>query len=149
MSPLAELLLFAASRAELVADVIRPNLEKGIVVISDRYADSSIAYQGYGRGLEISTIQEINTIATQEISPQLVILLDIPAETGLSRKRTAKDRFERESLAFHQRVRQGYLEMANAEPERWLVVNALLARTEIEEIIWKKVSPLIQKEGMK
>lgn len=149
ISPLAELLLFAACRAELVTQVIRPNLEKGMAVISDRFADSSVAYQGYGRGLEINTIQEINSIATRGVSPHLVILLDIPVELGLSRKGAGKDRFESEDFAFHQRVRQGYLEMAKASPQRWLVVDASLPRAGVEEIVWEGVSRLIKPEGNK
>jgi len=148
ISPLAELFLFTASRAQLVVKVIRPNLEKGIIVICDRYFDSTVAYQGYGRGLDLNFIQVINASATQGLLPELVILLDIPVEIGLARKRSVRqDRFEREEIAFHQWVREGYLKMAKAEPERWLVVDATLPKKEVEQIIWERVKKLLQKGG--
>ena len=148
ISPLAELFLFAASRAQLVSEVIRPSLGRGTMVICDRYTDSTIAYQGYGRGINLDTIQVVNNIATQGIFPDLVILLDIPVEIGLARKKTARqDRFEKEEIAFHQRVRAGYLKMAVAAPERWLVVDAGLPRRKVGRIIWEVVGELLQKEG--
>jgi dTMP kinase len=137
-------LLFAASRSQLVAEVIRPNLSRGVVVICDRSAFSTVAYQGYGRGLDLHIIQAVNAIATQELLPELVILLDIPAEVGLARKRRAKlDRFEREEVAFHQRVRYGYLQLAAADSERWLVINATLPKAEIEQVVWEGVRKLL------
>ena len=147
ISPLAELLLFNTSRTQLVDEVIRPNLEKGKVVISDRYADSTTAYQSYGRGLDLEMVKAINNAATQGIKPNLTVLLDISAEEGLARKKTKRqDRFEREDIAFHQRVREGYLKLAASDPERWLVVDASQPRRKITEIIWQKVSQLLSKE---
>jgi len=144
ISPLAELFLFAASRAQLVAEVIRPSLGRDTMVICDRYADSTVAYQGYGRGLDLDVIQTVNTMATQGLRPDLVILLDLPVEIGLARKRSArKDRFEREELAFHHRVREGYLKMAAADPQRWLVVDATLPKKKVAQIIWKRVKGLL------
>ena len=144
ISPLTELFLFAASRAQLVAEVIRPNLGSGTIVICDRYTGSTVAYQGYGRGLDLDVIQTVNTIVTQGLSPDLVILLDIPVEIGLARKRSAKeDRFESEELTFHQQVREGYLRMAAADPGRWLVVDATLPREKVEQVIWEKVKSLL------
>jgi dTMP kinase len=144
ISPLAELFLFAASRAQLVADVIRPSLARGVMVICDRYADSTVAYQGYGRGLDLDVIQAVNTTATQGFLPDLVILLDLPVEIGLARKRSAReDRFEREEMAFHHRVREGYLKMASADPQRWLVVDATLPKKRVEQIIWERVKGLL------
>jgi len=144
ISPLAELLLFAASRAQLVAEVIRPNLGSGTIVICDRYTGSTVAYQGYGRGLDLGVIQTVNAVVTQGLSPDLVILLDIPVEIGLARKRSAKeDRFESEELTFHQQVREGYLRMAAADPGRWLVVDATLPREKVEQVIWEKVKSLL------
>ncbi len=144
ISLLAELFLFAASRAQLVAEVIRPSLGSGTIVICDRYTGSTVAYQGYGRGLDLDVIQTVNTLVTQDLPPDLVILLDIPVEIGLARKGLARsDRFEREELAFHQRVRQGYLHMAAADPERWLVVDATLPRRKVERVIWEKVNSLL------
>jgi len=147
ISPLVELMLFNASRAQLVAEVIQPGLKGGTVVISDRFADSTTAYQGYGRGLDLEMVKAINNAATQGLKPTLTILLDISAKEGLTRKRKRQDRFEREALAFHQRVRDGYLRMAAYEPERWLVVDANQPREKIARIIWQRVSRLLSTEG--
>ncbi len=132
------------SRAHLVSQVIRPALEKGSLVICDRFADSTTAYQGYGRGLDFALIEAANNIATQGLRPDLTVLLDISVERGLARK-NLRDRFEREELAFHQRVRQGYLEMAAKEPGRWLVLDGSLPKREIESIIWQRVQQLLPK----
>jgi len=143
ISPQAELFLLAASRAQLVAEVIRPALEEGKVVICDRFTNSTVVYQGYGRGLDFTAIKMVNNMATRHLSPDLIILLDIPPEKGLARKRSLKDRFELEALAFHKRVREGYLKMAGAEPGRWLVIDASLPKTKVAEIIWSEVSALL------
>ena len=148
MSPLTELLLFNASRAQLIDEVILPNLAKGKTVICDRYADSTTAYQGYGRGLDLAMVTAINNTATQGLKPDLTVLLDIPAEEGLARKSTKRqDRFEQEEVAFHQRVREGYLKMAANNPERWLVVNASKNKEEIAQIIWQRVRQLLPSRG--
>jgi dTMP kinase len=142
--PLAELLLFAACRIQLVNEVIHPNLQQGKVVICDRFADSTVVYQGYGRGFDLETIKKINELATQGIKPGLTILLDIPTQKGLSRKQNKmNDRFEAEDIAFHNRVRNGYLKLAVEEPERWLVVDATLPRARIGKIIWDRVNQLL------
>jgi dTMP kinase len=144
ISPLAELLLFNASRAELVAKVIRPALDGGSVAISDRYIDSTIAYQGYGRGLDLDTVAAINDKATGGLKPNLTILLDIPAEEGLGRKKASRrDRFEQEDIDFHRRVRDGYLRLAAAEPSRWLVLDATQSKDKVEQLIWQKVNQQI------
>lgn len=142
LDPETELLLFNASRAQLISQVIRPALKSGTVVICDRFYHSTIAYQGYGRGLDFALIEAANNIATQGLRPDLTLFLDMPVEQGLARKRL-RDRFEREDLAFHQRVRQGYLEMAAKEPERWLVIDASLPRRDIARLIWERVEPLL------
>ncbi len=148
ISPLTELLLFNASRAQLVTRVILPHLESGEVVICDRYADSTTVYQGYGRGLELSTVEAINQAATKGLKPDLTVLLDMPVEEGLARKGFAKqDRFEQEDVAFHQRVREGYLKLAANEPQRWLVIDATRSKEEIREVIWQKVSQLLSQQG--
>lgn len=147
LSPRAELLLFAACRAQLGAEVILPALEEGKVVICDRFSHSSSAYQGYGRGLNLQLIEMVNDWATQNLKPDIIILLDIPPEQGLARKRRLKDRFELEQLPFHHRVRLGYLEMAATDPDRWLVIDASLPKGEIAEIVWEKVSSLLQGRG--
>ena len=143
ISPQAELFLFAASRAQLLAELIRPALEEGKVVICDRFAHSTLVYQGYGRGLDLTTVEMVNNMATQKLKPDLTIFLNIPPERGLARKRSLKDRFEIEDLSFHRRVREGYIKMAAAETDRWLVIDASLPKGKIAEIIWDKVSKLL------
>lgn len=146
IDPRAELLLFTASRAQLVATVIRPTLKSGAVVICDRFYHSTIAYQGYGRGFSLELIQATNTFATGGLKPDLTVLLDLPMEHRLSRK-TPGDRFEREETAFHQRVRNGYLEMANEEPDCWLLIDGSLSKKEIECIIWERIEQLLNSGG--
>jgi len=144
VDPLTELLLFNGSRAQLLSEVIRPALKSGTTVICDRFCHSTIAYQGYGRGLDLDLIEASNNIATQGLRPDIIVLLDIPVEQGLSRKKL-KDRFEREELAFHQRVRQGYLEMAKKDPQRWLLVDGSFPKKETECQIWEGVKQLLPK----
>ena len=147
ISPLSELLLFNASRAQLIDDVIQPNLVSGKIIICDRYADSTTAYQSYGRGLDLEVVTTINNAATRGLNPDLIVLLNIPVEAGFARKGTRRrDRFEQEDIAFHQRVREGYLKLAADDPERWLVVDATLTKTEIENIIWQRVRQLLSSQ---
>ena len=147
ISPMAELFLFAACRVQIINEVIRPGLEQGKVVICDRFADSTIVYQGYGRGLNLETIEDINDLATEGIKPHLTVLLDVPARQGLSRKGSrSNDRFEAENITFHQKVRNGYRRLAAEEPERWLIIDGTLPRAEIGKIIWDRVDRLIQAE---
>jgi len=143
ISPQAELFLVAASRAQLVTEVIRPALEEGKVVICDRFTHSTMVYQGYGRGLDFTAIQMVNNMATGNLKPDLTILLDISPDQGLARKQSLKDRFELEDLAFHWLVREGYRKMAAAEPDRWLVIDASLPKVKIAGIIWDRVSKLL------
>ena len=131
MLPQAEILLYSASRAQLVGQVIRPHLAQGEIVLSDRYADSTLAYQGYGHGLDLQVLQVITAFATGGLKPDLTIYLDIDVEEGLRRKQAAYqageaewNRMDQQEIAFHRRVRQGYLQMAAAEPERWMVIEA-------------------------
>ena len=120
-----EALLFTAARAQLVQDVIRPQLQAGTVVLCDRYRDSTLAYQGYGRGVDLATLVRLQDQATGGLLPALTFLLDLPVEEGLARiPRGRLDRLDRETETFHRRVRQGYLEMARQEAERWVVINA-------------------------
>lgn len=142
IDPQAELLLFTASRVQLVAAVIRPALKSGTVVICDRFYHSTIAYQGYGRGFSLELIRVTNNFATGGLKPDLIVLLDLPVEHRLSRK-TPRDRFEQEETAFHQRVRNGYLEMAGEDPGRWLLIDGFLSKKEIEYIIWKRIEQLL------
>lgn len=146
-SAITELLLFAASRAQLVTEIIRPNLEEGKVVLCDRFADSTLAYQGYGRGIDLTTIETINALAIQGLKPDLIILLDLLPESGLARRQAKRfDRFEQEGLDFHRRVRDGYLKLATRDPKHWLVIDATLPKLKIAKIIWEKVSPLLSEK---
>lgn len=128
----AELLLYAAARAQHVAEVIQPALNQGKIVLCDRYTDATLAYQGYGRGLDLSLIEELNSLACADCRPHLTLVLDMPHETGLQRaldrnnvqNMTDEGRFEQESLDFHRRVREGYLALAKKEPQRMRVIDA-------------------------
>jgi dTMP kinase len=138
IDPLADALLFNAARAQLVSEVIRPALAAGKTVLCARFADSTLAYQGYGAGLDLDTLKTLETIAIAATRPDLTILLDVPAETGLNRKRRGRGaltRFEsRADLAFHRRVRDGFLRLAHAEPERWRVIDATQPRSIVREV---------------
>jgi dTMP kinase len=147
ITPLAELLLFNVSRAQLVADVLKPALKNGLTVICDRYSDSTIAYQGYGRGLDLEIVKTANALGTQGLAPVLTILLDITPEVGLIRNKNKKhDRFEAQELNFHRRVRRGYLALAKEGPGRWLVLDAARSKNEIALEIWQKVSRLLPRQ---
>jgi dTMP kinase len=141
LDPRSELFLFAAARAQNVAEVIRPALERGEVVVCDRFADSTVAYQGYGRGLSLGDVRQANRIASQGLVPDLTVLLDVPVEVGLARKRgeDAPDRIGQEGAEFHERVRQGYLALAAEEPGRFLMVDGTLPPAEITERIWRRL----------
>ncbi len=137
MDPISELFLFLASRREL-SHVIRENLSRGKIVILDRFYPSTIAYQGYGRGIDIELITELNRVATQGLEPDLFILLNIDVEEALSRK-VLRDRFEKEERDFHERVRKGYLELAFKNPEKWFIVDASKDKRKISQLIWGRV----------
>ena len=139
ISPRSEALLYAADRAHHVYSVIRPALEAKKIVITDRYLDSSIAYQGAGRVLQPSEVARISRWATESLTPTLTIILDLPAEKGLARLDGA-DRIEQESLAFHERVRREFLNLANVDPERYFVVDATQPQEEISRLINERVS---------
>ncbi|MFL7890794.1 MAG: dTMP kinase [Anaerolineales bacterium] len=141
MHPRSETLLFLAARAQLVEEVIKPHLEKGFVVLCDRYADSTMAYQGYGHQNEIQQISSLISFATGGLIPDLTILLDLDAQTGLKRKVHGNEwnRLDAYSLEFHERVRQGYAALVEAEPERWVVIDAAQPAERIQEIIRKVV----------
>ncbi len=127
MNPRTEILLFCAARAQIVAEVIRPQLEKGVVVLSDRYADSTLAYQGYGHGVDLDILRRILAFATGGLTPDLTLLLDLDVEKGLARRHSGGgewNRLDDYELAFHKRVRQGYLELASSDPQRWVVIDA-------------------------
>lgn len=135
MDPRTEILLYSASRAQHVAQLIRPALAAGKIVISDRYADSTLAYQGYGRGLDLETLQVITAFATVGLAPDLTLHLDIPPQAGLERRQVGGNEWNRldaEGLEFHQRVRAGFLELARREPERWVTIDATRPVEEVQ-----------------
>lgn len=146
MADMTEALLYAASRAQHVHEWIVPNLKTGKMVICDRYVDSSIVYQGYARGLGIDVVAGINGYATGGLKPDLTILLDLPAEEGIKRKKSQQelDRLELQKLNFHQKVAQGYRMLAEQESERFLTIDAMLDIDGIQAKIRERVNELIQ-----
>ncbi len=125
IDPRADALLFNAARAQLVADVVRPALHAGEIVLCARFADSTLAYQGYGAGLPLDELRSIAAVATGGVTPDLTVLLDVDPEVGIRRKvGDARNRFEAFDLPFHRRVREGFLELARQEPARWRVVDS-------------------------
>ena len=142
--PLAEMFLFMAARHQHVVEKVRPWLTSGRVVICDRYTDATVAYQGHGRGLDPDVIREMNLRATGGILPALTLLFDLRPEEGLRRIRgRTLDRFEREELAFHRRVRRGYLEIQRAEPKRVRLIDAARARGEVEARVRAAVTEVL------
>jgi dTMP kinase len=146
-----ELFLYEASRAQLVHEVIRPALAAGRIVLCDRFTDSTVAYQGYGRGLDLELITRLNALAADGLSPDLTFLLDLEPEVGLTRaaqrvtlRPERHDRIEREVLGFHQRVRAGYRAIAAAEPDRVILLDAAREMAEIEELIRRRVEALLR-----
>ncbi len=150
MLPRTEVLLYSASRAQLIGEVVRPALAQGITVLCDRYLESTLAYQGYGRGLDLDALLEITEFATEGLRSDLVIYLDLPVELGLERKLQAHERaneewtrMDQEEVAFHERVRRGYLAMAAAEPDRWCVVDARQPIEWVQGVIRDRVDALL------
>ncbi|UQN07868.1 dTMP kinase [Deinococcus sp. QL22] len=142
VDPLPEFLLYSASRAQLVGQIIRPALARGEVVVCDRYADSSLAYQGAGRGLDAGLLAQITHAATGGLQPDLTFLLDLDPAVGLARAATRgePDRLERADLSFHQRVREGFLALAHGEPARFRVMDGTRSPDELAEQIWSTVA---------
>ena len=146
----AETLLFIASRAQVVENVIRPALASGTWVLCDRFADSTFAYQGYGRGLDLDELKRINSFATGGLEPDMTILLNVSPEVSAKRMRareaatnTDADRMEKAGDGFHTRLRQGFLELAAAEPERFAVIQADGSVEEVEEAVWNSIQPML------
>jgi dTMP kinase len=144
LSPRAEALLFAAARAELVERVIRPALERGAVVLCDRYLDSSLAYQGGARGLGRGPVEEVNRFATGGLLPDLVVLLDLDPADGLRRRPGDRDRIEAQDLAFHKRVREAFRELAAADPDRFAVVDGAAPVAEVAAQVNAAVLALLE-----
>jgi dTMP kinase len=141
LSARAEALLYAADRAQHVATVVQPALDRGAVVISDRYVDSSLAYQGAGRSLAVEEVARLSRWATGGLVPDVTLLLDIDPAIGLARATGSPDRIEQESLEFHKAVRRGFLDLAAAAPARYLVVSATLTPDEVHEALVARVLP--------
>ena len=146
MTPSAELLLYSASRAQLVGELVRPALARDEIVLCDRFADSTLAYQGYGRNLNLADLQTITQFATGGLKPDLTLLLDIDVERGLARRLNGGDEMNRldlEQVSFHQRVRDGYYELALLESERWVIVDADRpiddVQTELQQIVLERL----------
>ena len=141
MSHMTELLLYASARAQLVNQVIKPALEQGKAVISDRFVESSAVYQGIGRGLGVETVYEVNSYALGNVKPELTIFMDLEAEEGIKRKKNQAelDRMEMEDLSFHKRVVEGYRQLAGLYPERIVSINATLPIDEIHSMIIQEV----------
>lgn len=144
--PEAELLLYLAARAQHVRHIVLPALERRDVVISDRYADSSFAYQGYGRGIDLAKLRMLNDFATGGLVPDLTILLDVPVELGLERQKD-RNRFEAESVEFHRKVRAGFLDLARLEPQRWVVIDASQTPEEVAGRMRRAVIERLQLEN--
>ncbi|HPB40183.1 MAG TPA: dTMP kinase [Flexilinea sp.] len=143
MCPRTEILLFCAARAQLVEEVIRPALQSGKIVISDRYADSTLAYQGYGHGFEQETLKQLLNFATGNLWPDLTFLLDIPAEKGLRRRINNQEEWNRMDdyqLAFHERVRNGYHQLAAADAQRWEIIDADQSEEAVENEIMQRLA---------
>ena len=151
MTPATELLLYEAARAQHVIEVIKPFIEKEGVVLCDRFIDATLAYQGYGRRLDLKWIQRLNRLSSQGIRPDVTFLLDCPSDVGLKRaiqrnrtlKQEKEERFEREEIQFHQRVRKGYLAIARKEPRRVKVIDTREGEEKVFEKIQKIVDNLI------
>ena len=143
IEPVAEFLLYAAARAQHVHERIEPALARGAVVLCDRYGASSVAYQGFGRGVDVAWIDTVNERATRGVRPDRTVLLDLPAEQGLGRiaARGATDRLERADLAFHRRVRDGYLALGRERPD-WIVVDAARDEASVADDVHRALAPL-------
>ncbi len=146
MQPRAEILLYSAARAQLVGQMIRPRLAAGDTVLCDRYADSTLAYQGYGHGLDLAVLRQITSFATDDLKPDLTLLFDLDPQAGLKRRQAGGvewNRLDAYDLAFHQRVHAGFHALAQAEPERWVTLDATLSKeqlqTEVRRVITERL----------
>jgi dTMP kinase len=151
LTPLAELLLYAADRAQHVEEVIRPALRKGLWVLCDRFFDATVVYQGFARGQDSRLIKFLNERVTQGLVPDLTFLLDCPVKLGLARatarKNRGQDRFEREKIAFHRKVREGYLDLARKSPKRFVVLDGSAEKGALERKIFSHLEPLLATQG--
>ncbi|MGM0651410.1 MAG: dTMP kinase [Bacillota bacterium] len=141
----SEMFLYMAARSELTRQIIGPALKTGQLVICDRFTDSTLAYQGFGGGADLSIIRYLSSVATGGLAPDLTLLLDLPVEEAIRRRGDSTDRMESKDIRFHQRVRSGYLEIARNEPERIIIINALLSVEKLNKIIWELIENLLIK----
>ncbi|HAE85062.1 MAG TPA: dTMP kinase [Anaerolineaceae bacterium] len=148
LHPRTEILLFLASRAQLVEQVIKPALREGKLVLSDRFGDSTLAYQGYGHGIDLATLRAMLDFATDKLKPDLTLLLDVDVEIGLQRKRKEDEwnRLDAYELAFHQRVREGYHQLCQLEPERWRVIDAMQPKDAVQLALRQAVMQFLQEK---
>ncbi len=148
--PLSELLVFMAMRAQHVEQVILPALQERKIVLCDRFVDATYAYQGYGRSIDLGIIETLNRLVTKGIRPNLTILLDVDVETGLTRKaaHATMDRFEKEALSFHQKIKDAYVKLSQEDPKRFFVVDGKREQSAIQETIRQKVEKLISSYGI-
>ncbi len=151
MHPRTEILLYLASRAQHVEEIIRPKLDEGMIVLCDRYADSTLAYQGYGHGVDLDTLKKLLDFSTGGLYPDLTILLDLDVEEGLNRRKLSGgewNRLDAFTLAFHQRVRDGYLTLAANEPLRWRKINAAQTfeqvQSELRQVVMNEISKRVK-----
>jgi dTMP kinase len=142
ISPQAETLLYMAARAQVVQEIIKPALEAKKIVVCDRFLDSTIAYQGYGLGIDIKLIKSMGNFATQGITPDLTIFLDLPVKSGLKYRHNCKDRIEQRSMSYHEKVRKGYLTLAKQEPQRIKIVKVLKDKFKTQNKIREIVNAL-------
>jgi dTMP kinase len=152
MNPRSEILLFLAARAQLVEETIRPALQRGTLVISDRYGDSTLAYQGYGSGADLDTLRQLLRFATGDLQPDLTILFDLDAAEGIRRRQNFGgewNRLDANPQEYHDRVRQGYLELAAREPQRWVVMDASQPREAVQANLRRIIMEQLLKAGVK
>jgi dTMP kinase len=144
----AELLLYMAARSELTKQVIIPALVSGKIVLCDRFTDSTLAYQGYGGGADLKEIRILNRIATRGITPALTFIFDLSVEDAINRRKMKADRMESKDISFHRRVRSGYLQLACADKQRFVVIDALGTIEAIAEIVWSHTLGLLKRTGI-
>lgn len=140
-----EALLFSAARAQIVAEVIRPALAQGRIVVCDRYADSTLAYQGFGLGLDLDALRVITRFATGGLVPDVTVYVDVPVEVGLARRhRGEMNRLDRKDLEYHARVREGFLKLAQAEPQRWWVIDGTRSTEQVQQEIRTRLEKMME-----
>ncbi|HMK61228.1 MAG TPA: dTMP kinase [Dissulfurispiraceae bacterium] len=150
MNFMTELLLYNAARAQLLNEKIAPALKSGMVVITDRFSDSTMAYQGYGRGIDLELIQKLDLISTGGVRPDLTLLFDLDVEKGLGRNRQINkvDRLELEDIEFHEKVRRGFLDLARKESDRIMIVDASMPLDNVQNAAWQIVSKRMKERGL-